>query len=81
MHSRFALSEAASGTGHAAHRGRARLFLDRTQHLITHGSAHRGSNGAAMPADMDGQHGRVLLNRPERGGASSPSRRLGGLHP
>jgi len=39
--------------GHTAHRGWARLLLNRARDLITHGSAHRGANGAAMPTDKD----------------------------
>ena len=39
--------------GHTAHRGWARLLLDRTRDLIIHGSAHRGANGVAMPTDED----------------------------
>ena len=35
--------------GHTAHRGWARLLLNRARDLITHGPAHRGANGAAMP--------------------------------
>ena len=45
--------------GHTAHRGWARLLLDRTRDLIIHGTAHRGDNGAAMPTDEgdhDGDH-------------------------
>ena len=37
--------------GHSAHRGWARLFLDRARVLIIHGPAHRGANGAAIPTD------------------------------
>ena len=36
--------------GHTAHRGWARLLLDRARDLIIHGPAHRGANGAAMPS-------------------------------
>jgi len=53
--------------GHAAHRGWARLLLDRTRDLIIHGTAHRGANGAAMPTDEDDQDGHFLSNHPERG--------------
>ena len=42
--------------GHAAHRGWARLLLDRTRDLIIHGTAHRGANGVAMPTDEDDQY-------------------------
>ena len=41
------------GLGHTAHRGWARLLLDRTRDLIIHGPAHRGANGTAMPTDED----------------------------
>ena len=37
--------------GHAAHRGWARLLLNRTRDLIIDDPAHRGVNGAAMPTD------------------------------
>ena len=40
--------------GHTAHRGWARLLLDRTRDLIIHGTAHRGAHGAAMPPDERG---------------------------
>ena len=39
--------------GHTAHRGWARLFLNRARDLIIHDPAHRGANGAAMPTDED----------------------------
>ena len=35
---------------HTAHRGRARLLLNRARDLIIHGPVHRGANGAVMPA-------------------------------
>ena len=54
--------------GHTAHRGWARLLLDRTRDLIIHGTAHRGANGAAMPTDEDDHDDNFLLNHPERGG-------------
>ena len=41
--------------GHTAHRGLARLLLDRARDLITHSPAHRSANGAAIPTDGDGQ--------------------------
>jgi len=53
--------------GHTAHRGWARLLLDRAQDLITHGPAHRGASGAA--------HGAPRL------GPSPPRPRLGPHHP
>ena len=53
--------------GHTAHRGWARLLLNRARDLITHGPAHRGANGAAMPTDEDDQDGHFFLNHPERG--------------
>ena len=37
--------------GHTAHRGWARLHLDRARDLIIHGLVHRGANGAEMPTD------------------------------
>ena len=55
-------------SGHTAHRGWARLLLDRARDLIIHGPAHRGGNGAAMPTDEDDQDGHFFLNHPERGG-------------
>ena len=54
--------------GHTAHRGWARLLLDRARDLIIHGSAHRGANGVAMPTDEDDQDGYFFYNHPERGG-------------
>ena len=53
--------------GHTAHRGWARLLLDRARDLIIHGPAHRGANGAAMPMDEDDQDGHFFYNHPERG--------------
>ena len=54
--------------GHTAHRGWARLLLDRTRDLIIHSPAHRGANGAAMPTDEVDQNDHCLFNHPERGG-------------
>ena len=54
--------------GHTAHHGWARLLLDRARDLITHGPAHRGANGAAMPTDKGDQDGHVFFNHLERGG-------------
>ena len=54
--------------GHTAHRGWARLLLDRTRDLIIHGPAHRGANGTAMPTDEGDQDDHFLFNHPERGG-------------
>ena len=54
--------------GHTAHRGWARLLLDRARDLIIHGPAQRGANGAAMPTDEDDQDSRFFFNHPERGG-------------
>ena len=54
--------------GHTAHRGWARLLLDRARDLIIHGPAHRGANGAAMPTDEGDQDGHFFFNHPERGG-------------
>ena len=53
--------------GHTAHRGWARLLLDRTRDLIIHGPAHRGANGT-IPTDEDDQDDHFLFNHPERGG-------------
>ena len=53
--------------GHTAHRGWARLLLDRARDLIIHGPAQRGANGA-MPTDEDDQDGHFFFNHPERGG-------------
>ena len=57
--------------GHTAHRGWARLLLDRARDLIIHGSAHRGANGVAMPTDEDDQDGHFFYNHPERGAYSA----------
>ena len=54
--------------GHTAHRGWARLLLDRTRDLIIHGTAHRGANGAAMPTDENDHDDNFHFNHPERGG-------------
>jgi len=54
--------------GHTAHRGWARLLLNRAQDLIIHGPAHCGANGAPMPTDEDDQDGNFFFNQPERGG-------------
>ena len=43
----------------------------RARDLITHGPAHRGANGAAMPMDKDDQDGAFFFNHPERGGYSA----------
>ena len=61
--------------GHTAHRGWARLLLDRARDLIIHGPAYRGANGAAMPTDEDDQDGHFYFNQPERGGATPLPRR------
>ena len=53
--------------GHTAHRGWARLFLNRARDLIIHDAAHYGANGAAMPTDEDDQDGHFFFNHPERG--------------
>ena len=52
----------------APKRGLARLLLDRTRDLSTHGTAHRGASGVAMPTDEDDQDDHFLFNHPERGG-------------
>jgi len=41
---------------------------DRARDLIIHGPAHRGANGAAMPADEDDQGGLFFFNHPGRNG-------------
>ena len=48
--------------GHTAHRGWARLLLNRARDLIIHGPAHSGD------ADGRGQSGRPLLFQPPREG-------------
>ena len=53
--------------GHTAHRGWARLLLNRAWGLIIHGPAHRGANSAAMPTDEHDQDGHFLFNHPEMG--------------
>jgi len=53
--------------GHTAHRGWARLLLNRARVLIIHDPAHRGANGAAMLTDKDAQDGHFFFNHPERG--------------
>jgi len=53
--------------GHTAHRGWARLLLNRARDLIIHDPAHHGANSAAMPTDEDDQDGHFLFNNPERG--------------
>ena len=57
--------------GHTAHRGWARLLLNHARDFITHGPAHRGANGAAMPTDEGDLDGRFFFNHPERGGYSA----------
>ena len=59
--------------GHTAHRGWARLLLDRARDLIMHGPAPSPTapNGAAMPTDEDDQDGHFFFNHPERGGYST----------
>jgi len=46
--------------GHTAHRGWARLFLNRARDIINHGPVHRGANGAAMPTDEGDQDDHFL---------------------
>ena len=53
--------------GHTAHRGWARLLLNRARDLIIYDPAHHGANGAAMPTDEDDQDGHFLFNHPEGG--------------
>jgi len=50
---------------HTAHRGWARLLLDRAWDLIIYGPTHRGANGAAMPTDEGDQDGHFFFNHPE----------------
>ena len=57
--------------GHTAHRGWARLLLDRARGLIIPGPAHLGANGAAMPTDEDDQDGHFFFNHPGKGGGHS----------
>ena len=52
--------------GHTAHRGWARLLLNRAD-LIIHDPAHRGAKGAAMPTDEGDQDGLFFFNHPKRG--------------
>ena len=52
--------------GGKAHRGWARLLLNRARDLIIHDSAHHGANGAAMPTDEDDHDGHFFFNHPER---------------
>ena len=59
---------------HTAHRGWARLLLNRARDLTIHGQAHRGANGAAMPTDEDDQDGHFFFNHPERGPTPLPRR-------
>ena len=55
--------------GHTAHRGWARLLLDRARDLIIHGPTRHGANhGATMPTDEDDQYDHFFFNHPERGG-------------
>jgi len=59
--------------GHTAHRGWARLLLNRSRDLIIHGPAYRGANGAVMP--RRGRSGRPLPFQPPREeGPTSPPR-------
>jgi len=57
--------------GSTVYRVWARLLLDRARDLTTHGPAHRGANGAAMPTDEDDQDDHFFFNHPERGGYSA----------
>ena len=50
--------------GHTAHRGWARLLLNRARDLIIQGPAHHGANGAAIPTDEDDQDGHFFLSPP-----------------
>jgi len=53
------------GLGRSTHRGWARLLLDCARDLVTHGPAHRGANGAAMPTDEGGQGFHFSFNHPK----------------
>jgi len=53
--------------GHTAHRGWARLRLDRARDLIIHGPAHRSANGAAMPRTI---RTATFFSTTPRGGAT-----------
>ena len=57
--------------GHTAHRGWARLLLNRAWDLIIHGPAHRGANVTAIPTEEDDQGGYFFFNHPERGSYSA----------
>jgi len=57
--------------GHTAHRGWARLLLNRARDLIIHGPAYRGANGASVPTSGGDQDGHFFFNHPERGGYSA----------
>ena len=48
-----------------AHRGWARLLLNRARDLTTHDPALRGANGAAMPTEEDDQDGHFFYNHPK----------------
>ena len=56
--------------GHTAHRGWARLLLNRARGLIIHDPVHHGANGAAMPTDEDDQDGHFFFffQPPREGG-------------
>ena len=60
--------------GHMAHRGWARLLLNRARDLIIHGPAHRGANGAAMPTDEGDQDGHFSITTPRERATSLPRR-------
>ena len=66
--------------GHTAHRGWARLLLYRARDLITHGPAHRGADGAAMPTARRCRRTRAIrtatsFSTTPRGGATPLPRR------
>jgi len=54
--------------GYTAHRGWARLLLNRARVLIIHDPAHHGANGAAMPTDEGDQDGHFFFKPPREGG-------------
>ena len=66
--------------GHTAHRGWARLLLNRARDLIIHGPTHRGANGARMPTDEGDQDGHFFFTPPLSGRLDLDSRNSGCAH-
>ena len=58
--------------GDTAHRGWARVLLNRARDLIIHDPAHHGAKGAAMSTDEDDQDGHFFLTTPKGGTALLP---------